>query len=388
MSHIGLSSRSAAAFGIFEGIQMPRLSETMRQLAALKSALPVQETAARRLADLEGFGSNPGNLRGRTFIPHGALASGAALVVVLHGCTQTAEGYDLGSGWSALAERHGFALLFPEQQRANNPNLCFNWFEPGDVRRGQGEALSIRQMIERMVADHPIDPTRIFITGLSAGGAMASVLLATYPELFAAGAIIAGLPYGCASSVAEAFECMRGQSRVENDELPRLVRAASRHEGDWPAIAVWQGTADHTVAPSNAKAILDQWLPLYGLSTAAAEEDVFDGHPRRVWRDQGGRVRAEEHILPGMGHGTPLDPDGTSGCGVGGPFMLDAGSCSTLRIAQSWHIVPLSETSVGERPPATAAPLPLHHSTALRSLRPGDVQSVIDDALRAAGLKR
>ena len=117
----------------------------------------------------------------------------SALVVVLHGCGQTAAGYDFGTGWSTLAKRYGFALLMPEQQGSNNANTCFNWFNQGDVARGRGEAASIRQMIARMVADQKIDLHRIYITGLSAGGAMTSAMLAVYPEVFAGGAIVAGL---------------------------------------------------------------------------------------------------------------------------------------------------------------------------------------------------
>ena len=108
------------------------------------------------------------------------------MVVVLHGCGQTAAGYDLGAGWSTLAQHYGFALLMPEQQRGEQCQGCFNWFNPEDIARDSGEACSIRQMIARMVGDHGIDPHRIFVTGLSAGGAMTSVMLATYPELFAA----------------------------------------------------------------------------------------------------------------------------------------------------------------------------------------------------------
>jgi poly(hydroxyalkanoate) depolymerase family esterase len=115
-------------------------------------------------------------------------------------------------GWggrtSTLADRYGFALLLPEQQPSNNPNGCFNWFLPGDTRRGGGEALSIRQMIEKIVIDKNIDRRRIFITGLPAGGAMTSAMLVSYPEVFAGGAIIAGLPYGAASNAQQAFESM------------------------------------------------------------------------------------------------------------------------------------------------------------------------------------
>ena len=131
------------------------------------------DQSSRRLREVHGFGSNPGALRMFTYLPAG-LADQSALVVVLHGCAQTAASYEYGAGWSTLAERYGFALLLPEQQRANNPNGCFNWFQPGDTRRGQGEALSIRQMVDKMLLDHGIDGRRVYVTGLSAGGAMTS----------------------------------------------------------------------------------------------------------------------------------------------------------------------------------------------------------------------
>src|SRR6478609_3906574 len=109
-----------------------------------------------RLSPLAKFGANPGALRAYTYVPQG-LPEQAPLVVVLHGCIQTAAAYDHGAGWSQLADRHGFALLYPEQQRANNANLCFNWFVPEDVTRDRGEALSIRRMIEAMVTKHGLD---------------------------------------------------------------------------------------------------------------------------------------------------------------------------------------------------------------------------------------
>ncbi len=159
------------------------------------------------LIETSHFGSSPSNLRMFSFVPEG-IPPNSGLVVVLHGCTQNARGYDAGAGWSTLAERYGFALLMPEQTTSNNANGCFNWFIPGDTIRGSGEALSIRQMIDQVARKHGIDPQRIFVTGLSAGGAMTSVMLATYPEVFAGGAIIAGLPYGVASNVKEALSGM------------------------------------------------------------------------------------------------------------------------------------------------------------------------------------
>src|SRR5689334_21527755 len=125
--------------------------------------------ARTRLKEVFGFGSNPGNLRMFSYLPAN-LADNPALVVVWHGCTQTAADYDLGAGWSTIADRYGFALLFPEQQRSNNPNGCFNWFLLEHSRRNQGELLSIRQMIEKSVTDYNVDRRRVFVTGLSAGG--------------------------------------------------------------------------------------------------------------------------------------------------------------------------------------------------------------------------
>src|ERR1700720_3949676 len=176
-------------------------------LAAARSRRPEPGALPDRLQLVPEFGPNPGNLRMFTYLPP-QYAANPALVVVLHGCTQTAASYDLGAGWSTLADRYGFALLLPEQQRSNNPNGCFNWFQTGDIERSHGEALSIRQMVDKMVSDHGIDRKRVFVTGLSAGGAMTSVMLATYPDVFAGGAIIAGLPFGIASNVREALNGM------------------------------------------------------------------------------------------------------------------------------------------------------------------------------------
>ena len=171
------------------------------------------------------------------------------LVVVLHGCTQTAAAYDHGSGWSALAERCGFAVLYPEQAPANNPKTLFQLVPAGRHGAQSGRGLSIRQMIERLALDHGIDRRRIFITGLSAGGAMAAAMLATYPEMFAGGAIIAGLPYRTAGTVKEAFEAMFKGRRRSAQQWGDLVRSASSHRGPWPRVSIWQGMADTTVVP-------------------------------------------------------------------------------------------------------------------------------------------
>jgi poly(hydroxyalkanoate) depolymerase family esterase len=285
------------------------------------------------LVEVTGFGSNPGDLRMFSFVPD-HLQQAPALVVVLHGCGQTAAGYDLGAGWSSLAESYGFALLMPEQQRSNNGQGCFNWFNPEDTTRDHGEAGSVRQMIARMVSDYGIDQRRIFVTGLSAGGAMTSVMLATYPEVFTAGAVIAGLPFGVATNVREALNGMfQSPSRPAN-ELGDLVRNASEHKGPWPKLSVWHGSADRTVNPANANEIVKQWLDVHHLPLAPMSNADVDGYPREVWWDADGETIIESYTITDMAHGTPLGiADNDERYGAEGAFLIEAGISSSHHIA-------------------------------------------------------
>jgi poly(hydroxyalkanoate) depolymerase family esterase len=368
---------------------MPTIRPRLRLKASRKgrSAFASPSMTRDRLTDLDWAGDNPGNLRARCYVPAG-IGGPAPLVVVLHGCTQDAAVYDHGSGWSTLADRHGFLLLFPEQQRANNPMLCFNWFSGNDTRRGMGEAASIRSMIEAMAEAQDVDPERIFVTGLSAGGAMASAMLATYPDVFAAGAIIAGVAYGCAGDVAEAFDCMGGRARSDSRELGARVRRASPHKGPWPRIQVWQGSEDRTVVASNADAIVRQWAQLHGLGAEPDRVDKVEGYPRSAWLGSGGEPLIEQYSITGMDHGIPL-AGGEEALGETGPHMLDVGLSSTARIAAFFGIAP--ETGESTRREAAPSPAPRRHEPAKPGRAPAPangVQKVIEDALRKAGLMR
>src|ERR1700735_1283296 len=285
------------------------------------------------LVEVTGFGANPGQLKMFAFVPD-ELQPKPALVVVLHGCGQTASGYDLGAGWSSLATRYGFALLMPEQLASNNANGCFNWFNPEDTARDSGEACSIRQMITRMVGDVGIDPHRVFVTGISAGGAMTSVMLATYPEVFAGGAIIAGLPVGIATNVREALSGMFQSPSHPAGELGDLVRHASHHRGPWPKLSVWHGSADRTVNPANANEIVKQWLDVHQLPSAPMSEGTVDGYPPQVWGNADGETTIESYTITDMAHGTPLGvADNDEQYGAQGAFLIEAGISSSYHIA-------------------------------------------------------
>lgn len=395
-----------------------RMRRQWEQMAAGAGHLPGAGASAAptasRLTLVRDFGSNPGALEMFTYVP-ASLPPAPALVVVLHGCTQTAAAYDYGSGWSDLADRHGFVLVYPQQNAANNQKTCFNWFVPGDIARDEGEALSIRQMVERASRDHGVDPARIFVTGLSAGGAMTAVMLATYPEVFAAGAVVAGLPYGAALNVQQALESMFQGRSMPASELGDLVRAASRHRGPWPRLSVWHGSADAVVKPGNAEELVKQWRDLHGLAETPDARDTVDGQSRRVWRDADGRDVIEAFAIAGMGHGTPLAVgEGEAKAGHASPYMLEAGISSSHHVAAFWGLTATSMPRTDgvalvspdgtirlepKRPNAAKTGAKTRTETRVDateskpagpqfSASPLDVNAVIARAFRAAGLTR
>jgi poly(hydroxyalkanoate) depolymerase family esterase len=367
------------------------------------------------LVEVTGFGANPGDLRMFSYVP-GDLRQRPPLVVVFHGCGQTAADYDLGAGWSSLAKRYGFALLMPQQQPSNNAQGCFNWFNPEDTARERGEACSIRQMIARMVGDRGIDENKIFVTGLSAGGAMTSVMLATYPETFAGGAVIAGLPFGVATNVREALSGMFQSPPHPAGELGDLVRNASNHKGPWPKLSVWHGSADRTVNPGNADEIVKQWLDVHHLPAAPMSETTVDGYPRQIWWNADGETIVESYTITDMAHGTPLGiGDNDEHYGAQGAFLIEAGISSSYHIANffgltDWIHQPQENSkensneiskgasvaaSVPMRAPDIAtvllplATLKRRPKTSDKPRRRGiDVSDVITRALTAAGLMK
>jgi poly(hydroxyalkanoate) depolymerase family esterase len=279
-----------------------RIAKAKLEAPAVEPVAPAEDS---RLVEYNGFGDNPGRLRMRAWLP--PSVTGRPLVVLLHGCGQDAAGFARDSGWTGLADRLHFPLILPEQAEANNAGRCFQWFHPADTARDAGEAGSIADMTRAAISRFDSDPRRVFVVGLSAGAAMAAALLAAYPDLFAAGASVAGLPVGAARSGIQAILRM---ASAGPDHSPQAwaaqVQAAAPDgfAGPWPRLSVWQGQADMTVAPENGTLLATQWRALHGLQATSAVDTARNGVQHLAWPD-GRRPQVELWSLPHLPHAYP-----------------------------------------------------------------------------------
>ena len=264
---------------------------------------PLPDGAAFRA---EHYACAAGARRYRLYVPASAQDAPQGLVVMLHGCTQSPEDFATGTGMNRLAEAHGLLVAYPEQTRADNSMACWNWFRPGDQRRDAGEPAILAGLARHIVAAFGVPPGRVFVAGLSAGGAMAAVLGETYPDVFAAVGVHSGLPAGCASDVVSAFAAMRGD--------PGAAPAVRRGDAI-PRTIVFHGAADRTVHPSNA-----------GQIVAAAGRPLWDergeaggrAYVRSVAEGRDGAPEVECWIVEGAGHAW-------SGGDAGGSYADPAG---------------------------------------------------------------
>ena len=308
-------------------------------------------SAASTLNQVTGFGSNPGNLGMYVYLPTN-LPAGAPLVVALHGCTQSASDYYSNAGWPKYADLWGFAVVFPQTTSANNSLSCFNWFDPTKDARGVGEALSIKQMIDYAVAHYGVNTHRIYITGLSAGGAMTADMLADYPDVFAGGATDSGLPASCATTQTQATQCQYSNQNKTPAQWGNLARADdSGYSGPWPRVAIWQGSADTEVEPVNSTELRDQWTNVWGISqTASSTHSLTGGTTENVYNDASGQPAVELYTISGMAHGTAVNPGSAiDQCGTTGTYYPNY-ICSTYYTAEFFG---LNQTSGGSLPAPT-----------------------------------
>jgi poly(hydroxyalkanoate) depolymerase family esterase len=293
------------------------------------------------LQEIENFGDNPGNLKMFAYIP-ADVGDDAPLVAALHGCTQNAAEYAHLTQWNELADQLKFYVIYPEQKRVNNMNLCFNWFSLADIEKDRGEALSIKQMVDRMVSDYSIDQKRIYVTGLSAGGYMTSAVLATYPEVFAGGAIMAGGPYRCATTVVEAIsECMPGKVNKTPEQWGLLVRNASNISEEYPILSIFHGDQDETVRDTNMDELVEQWTNVHQADQIPEVDEQFRGHGHKIYHDKNGKAIVEIYHLHSMGHAITVDPGNKADHGGNpGKYSKDMNIYSSFYAARFWGLSP------------------------------------------------
>jgi len=263
------------------------------------------------ITPVASFGTNPGALNMYTYVPPG-ISGPAPLVVAMHGCTENASTYAVQTGWNKLANLHKFYVVYPEQVAANNSSTCFNWFDTTDITRGLGEALSVKQMVDYMSAHYSIDPTRIFVTGLSAGAGMTVVMMATYPDVFSKGAVMAGLPYKASVSSLTAFTAMNGGVTKTPAQWGALVRGQNPgFTNPFPKMAIFHGTADLTVNNANATELIKQWTNLnHADQVVDSTNPAFQGNTnivQTIYNDSSNNAVVIYYKITGMAHGIAVD---------------------------------------------------------------------------------
>ncbi|WOS62436.1 extracellular catalytic domain type 1 short-chain-length polyhydroxyalkanoate depolymerase [Sinorhizobium fredii] len=311
------SRLASGVFGSLHDVGLPGTAKHVRQ--------PVIPEGAQFLA--RAFTCPAGSRSYRLYVPASAPDRPRGLVVMLHGCTQDPEDFAAGTGMNAVAETHGLAVAYPRQSGADNTSSCWNWFRPADQMRDGGEPSIIAGITKEIMAEFGLDRDRVFVAGLSAGGAMAAVMGETYPDLYSAAGIHSGLPYGSANDVMSAFSAMRGDGGL----APRPKRLANGHR---LRTIVFQGGADRTVHPSNADRIVAAAAPT-GVGCAIRKESGRSAsgrtYARTIVADPAGRPAVEYWLVDGAGHawsgghsaGTYTDPHGPDASCQMVRFFLD-----------------------------------------------------------------
>ena len=240
------------------------------------------------------FHNAAGSRTYKLFIPSRSQGQQLPLVVMLHGCTQSPDDFAAGTRMNFLAEEQNCFVVYPEQPSGANQAKCWNWFRAGDQRRGGGEPSLIAGITRQIMRDHGIDPKRVYVAGLSAGGAAAAIMGATYPDLYASVGIHSGLACGAASDLASAFVAMRQGNGSE----------AVRKAGSPVPTIVFHGDCDTTVHPNNGDRIIKQSAKATSPTTKVLRGQVPHGHAytRTILTDAGGRAISEHWNIHGAGH--------------------------------------------------------------------------------------
>ncbi|MBY0235643.1 MAG: PHB depolymerase family esterase [Burkholderiaceae bacterium] len=259
------------------------------------------------------FSNQAGTRAYKLYIPEATPATPRAMIVMLHGCTQSADDFAVGTQMNQLAEAQGFLVVYPEQAAQANASKCWNWFQPQDQLRGEGEPSLIAGITTKVAGAYGVDPQRIFVAGLSAGAAMAVVLGETYPELFAGVGAHSGLPYGSAHDIPSALLAMKGgRSGIAGlRDFGKTDVNLGRGASQAVPIIVFHGDRDHTVQQSNSSLIVQQAREAHGsepsqdalhIGTRSGVTERGRRFSREIHTDANGHTRIESWTLHGAGH--------------------------------------------------------------------------------------
>lgn len=336
----------------------------MALVAALVIALSMERPAQANTASLtqvSSFGSNPGSLNMYSYLPTSAPASGAPLVIALHGCTQSANDYYTNSGWPQEADTYGFDMIFAEQPSATNPiEECFDWGDTSNDARGNGEAESIYQMIQYAESNWHVNASKIYITGLSAGAGMTADMLADYPDVFAGGSIDSGPAAQCSTSGIYNTNCTSGTTSNTAAQWGSLIKNSdSGYSGPYPRVAIWQGSSDTTVNPAELTYNMDGWTNVWGLSqTPTSTQSLTGGTTENIYQTSGGTQAVATFSVSGMTHGLAVNPgSGATQCGSTGTYYLNY-ICSSYYTLQFWGLTSGSTTSPSPSASTSTSPSP------------------------------
>lgn len=338
--------RSLASAGLTQGSGLMRnITDTIERslsLAGLTTG-PQPTTPEPELREAPGapapgelveltFSNEAGTRSYKLYVPSSRAqedATLAPLVIMLHGCKQAPDDFARGTRMNELAERHGFLVAYPAQPVAANGSSCWNWFRPEDQVRDRGEPSIVAGIAAEITARHRVDPRRVFVAGMSAGGAMAVVLATTYPDRFAAIGVHSGLPYGAAHDVPSAFGAMKNGRGARSSAALAV-----------PAI-VFHGDSDQTVNVRNGTAIVEQAIASHaGLRGAVTEGSSADGRAfrRTVHSNAAGHPVAEQWLLSGAGHAW-------SGGDARGSFTDSRGPDASAEMIRYFLSVPAAESA-------------------------------------------
>ena len=233
----------------------------------------------------------------KLYVPPQHAGRALPLVVMLHGCTQDPDDFAAGTDMNTRAREQGFFVLYPAQSQDGNAQRCWNWFGRAHQQRGSGEPALLADMTQSVIKAYGIDAHRVYIAGLSAGGAMADIVAAAYPEIYAAVGVHSGLPRGAATNVAGAFAAMK------NGE-PATHSTAKVTDASVPTI-VFHGDADQTVHPNNGEQVIAALLRGVDSNAPKLEQGVASGgrgYTRAIYRANTGETVAEHWLVKGAGH--------------------------------------------------------------------------------------